>query len=200
MNVYIWNNLEEKPSIWFQSQASSNSLRSDQGYTMAVKGTSTNASVLVSGVHNSQRGIRMSRFNIIDGQYIDTQNGAGALPYYYYIGSNFKGASAGVDAAVYNEDTHGVNIQFNASPLTENGWIFDAELVEPSEFLDKGTNGAEVEVKANIAEGTFGKKFNGTSYLTIDDQVLMAAPYANEEGLLTGVKVLDITNGFDKAI
>lgn len=200
LNVYIWNNLEEKPSIWFQSQASSNSLRSDQGYTMAVKGTSTNASVLVSGVHNSQRGIRMSRFNIIDGQYIDTQNGAGALPYYYYIGSNFKGASAGVDAAVYNEDTHGVNIQFNASPLTENGWIFDAELVEPSEFLDKGTNGAEVEVKANIAEGTFGKKFNGTSYLTIDDQVLMAAPYANEEGLLTGVKVLDITNGFDKAI
>ena len=200
LNVYIWNDLAGAPSIWFQSKASSNSLKSDQGYTMAVKGTSTNANVLVSGVHNSQRGVRMSRFNVIDGQFVDTQDGAGALPYYYYIGSNFKGASAGVDAAVYNEAAHGVNIQFNASPLVDTAWIFDAELVEPSEFLDKGTNGAEVVVNANIAEGTFGKKYNGAYYLTINDQVLMAAPYANEAGLLAGVKVLDITNGFAEAV
>ena len=200
LNVYIWNDLAGAPSIWFQSKASSNSLKSDQGYTMAVKGTSTNANVLVSGVHNSHRGVRMSRFNVIDGQFVDTKDGAGALPYYYYIGSNFKGASAGVDAAVYNEAAHGVNIQFNASPLVDTAWIFDAELVEPSEFLDKGTNGAEVVVNANIAEGTFGKKYNGASYLNVGERLIMAAPYANEEGLLAGVKVLDITNGFAEAV
>ena len=200
LNVYIWNDMAGAPSIWFQSKASSNSLKSDQGYTMAVKGTSTNANVLVSGVHNSHRGIRMSRFNVIDGQFVDTKDGAGALPYYYYIGSNFKGASAGVDAAVYNEAAHGVNIQFNASPLVDTAWIFDAELVEPSEFLDKGTNGAEVVVNANIAEGTFGKKYNGASYLKVGERLIMAAPYANEEGLLAGVKVLDITNGFAEAV
>ena len=200
LNVYIWNELAGAPSIWFQSKASSNSLRSDQGYTMAVKGTSANAKVLVSGVHNAQRGIRMSRFNVIDGQFVDTKDGAGALPYYYYIGSNFKGASAGVDAAVYNEAAHGVNIQFNASPLVDTAWIFDAELVEPSEFLDKGTNGAEVVVNANIAEGTFGTLFNGASYIKYGEKVLMAAPYITADSLVAGVKVLDITNGFAEPV
>ena len=59
---YIWDNLTSAPSVWFTSLMTSNSIRSDQGFTIAIKGTSTNAKVLTTGVHNSQRGIRMSLF------------------------------------------------------------------------------------------------------------------------------------------
>ena len=59
LTFYIWNDLAAAPAIWFQSKASSNSNNSDQGYTMALTGTSTNANILVSGVHNTQRGVRM---------------------------------------------------------------------------------------------------------------------------------------------
>jgi hypothetical protein len=57
-----------------------------------------------------------------------------------------------------------------------------------------------VEIATSVAlTEDLGKKYNGTTYLTIDEQVIMVAPYANAEGLLAGVKVLDITTGLDKA-
>ena len=44
-----------------------------------------------------------------------------------------------------------------------------------------------------------GKKFNGVTYLTIGAQAIMVAPYADAEGKLAGVKVLDITAGLASA-
>ncbi len=196
LTFYIWNDLAAVPTIWFQSKASSNSNNSDQGYTMALTGTSTNANILVSGVHNTQRGVRMSHFSVVDGVFEDTQDGAANLPYYYYIGSNFKGASAGADAAVFNEQTQGANIQFHASPLADENWIIDGELTNPIEFTNPQEHGGEVVVKAALTED-LGKKYNGASYVTVGEKVLMVAPYATPEGKLIGVEILDITGGFD---
>ena len=199
LTFYIWNNIASAPSIWFQSKASSNSVNSDQGYTMAVAGTSTNADILVTGVHNTQRGVRMSHFSVINGVYQDTENGQVNLPYYYYLGKKFKNTSAGVDAAVYREDAHGVNFQLNVSPLAEENWIMDAELMEPSEFTNPQTNGVDPEVNSTLADGTLGKKYNGATYFTIGDLCFMVAPYADASGKVAGVKVLDITNGLASA-
>ena len=196
LTFYIWEDLAAAPAIWFQSKASSNSNNSDQGYTMAVTGTSTNANILVSGVHNTQRGVRMSHFSIVDGVFEDTQDGSANLPYYYYVGSNFKGASAGADAAVFNEQTHGANIQFHASPLTPENWIIDGELTNPIEFINPQTHGGEVVINATLSED-LGKKYNGASYVTVGEKVLMVAPFANPDGQLVGAEILNITNGFD---
>ena len=196
LTFYIWEDLAAAPAIWFQSKASSNSNNSDQGYTMAVTGTSTNANILVSGVHNTQRGVRMSHFSIVDGVFEDTQDGSANLPYYYYVGSNFKGASAGADAAVFNEQTHGANIQFHASPLTPENWIIDGELTNPIEFINPQTHGGEVVINATLSED-LGKKYNGASYVTVGEKVLMVAPFANPDGELVGAEILNITNGFD---
>ena len=196
LTFYIWNDLAAAPAIWFQSKASSNSNNSDQGYTMALTGTSTNANILVSGVHNTQRGVRMSHFSVVDGVFEDTQDGSANLPYYYYIGSNFKGASAGADAAVFNEQTQGANIQFHASPLADENWIIDGELTNPIEFTNPQVHGGEVVVKAALTED-LGKKYNGASYVTVGEKVLMVAPFANPDGELVGAEILNITNGFD---
>ena len=196
LTFYIWNDLAAAPAIWFQSKASSNSNNSDQGYTMALTGTSTNANILVSGVHNTQRGVRMSHFSVVDGVFEDTQDGAANLPYYYYIGSNFKGASAGADAAVFNEQTQGANLQFHASPLADENWIIDGELTNPIEFTNPQVHGGEVVVKAALTED-LGKKYNGATYVTVGEKVLMVAPFANPDGELVGAEILNITNGFD---
>ena len=195
LTFYVWNDLASDPAIWFQSKASSNSVNSDQGYTMAIAGTSSNADILVTGVHNTQRGVRMSHFSVIGGVYQDTENGQPNSPYYYFLGKKFKNTSAGVDAAVYREDAHGVNFQLNVSPLAEENWIMDAELMEPSEFTNPQTSGVDPVVNSNLTEGTLGKKYTGATYFTIKDWCFMAAPYANASGEVVGVKILDITRG-----
>ena len=195
LTFYIWDDLASNPSIWFQSKASSNSVNSDQGYTMAVAGTSTNADILVTGVHSTQRGVRMSHFSVVDGVYQDTENGQVNLPYYYYLGKKYKKTSAGVDAAVYREDAHGSKFQLSVSPLAEENWIMDAELMEPSEFTNPQSNGSDPLVNSTLADGTFGKKFNGATFFTVNNLHFMVAPYADASGKVAGVKVLDINNG-----
>lgn len=199
LTFYIWNDLASDPAIWFQSKASSNSVNSDQGYTMAVAGTSSNADILVTGVHNTQRGVRMSHFSVINGVYQDTENGQVNLPYYYYLGKKFKNTSAGVDAAVYREDAHGVNFQLNVSPLAEENWIMDAELMEPSEFTNPQTNGVDPKVNSTLADGTLGKKYNGATYFSINNLCFMVAPYADASGKVAGVKLIEIHNGLATA-
>lgn len=199
LTFYVWNDLASNPSIWFQSKASSNSVNSDQGYTMAVAGTSSNANILVTGVHSTQRGVRMSHFSVIDGAYQDTENGQPNLPYYYFLGKKYKNTSAGVDAAVYREDAHGANFQLSVSPLAEENWIMDAELMEPSEFTNPQTSGLDPVVNSNLAEGTLGKKYTGATYFSINDLCFMVAPYADASGNVAGVKVLDTNHGLASA-
>ena len=191
---YIWNDLAGAPEVWFTSQMTSNSIRSDQGITMAVKGTSANAKVLTTGVHNSGRGVRMSLFKIIDGKFVDPNGGAGnKSEYYWYISSNFK------SDAVYNEAANGVLPQLNASPLGDSNWVMDNIGMTPSEFSEPADGGGDPIVIGEIAADVLGVKYNGASYVTVGEKVLMVAPYANAEGLLAGVQVLDITNGFADA-
>ncbi len=191
---YIWNDLAGAPSVWFTSLMTSNSIRSDQGITMAVKGTSTNAKVLTTGVHNSGRGIRLSLFFIKDGKYVDPNGGAGnKSEYYWYLDSHYK------SDAIYNEAAYGVLPELSASPLGENNWIMDNVGMAPSEFSEPADGGGDPIVNTVLADDVVGKKFNGATYVTIDDQVLMVAPYATAEGLLAGVKVLDITAGLASA-
>jgi hypothetical protein len=77
-------------------------------------------------------------------------------------------------------------------------WILDANLINPVEIVEPETNNIEITTSVALNED-LGKKFNGATYLTIGEQAIMVAPYANAEGLLAGVKVLDITAGLATA-
>jgi hypothetical protein len=136
---------------------------------------------------------------VIGGVYQDTENGQPNLPYYYFLGKKFKNTSAGVDAAVYREDAHGANFQLSVSPLAEENWIMDAELMEPSEFTNPQTSGLDPVVNSSLAEGTLGKKYTGATYFSINDLCFMVAPYADASGNVAGVKVLDINHGLASA-
>ena len=191
---YIWDDLTGAPRVWFTSQATARSSHGDMGKTFAVKGTSTDAKVLVTAVHNNNRAVRMALYSIIDGVYEEPDIAGGTYNNDYYFNFGLH-----TTANYYKEATQGKEFYLLASPLADASWIIEGELSEPSEFLVPAEVGADYAANQEIAAGTLGNKYQGTSIVTVGEQVLMVAPYATAEGLLAGVKVLDITAGLAAA-
>ena len=183
--VYIWNDLAGDPSIWFTSKMSSNWYRSVQGHTMAYKGTSINGTLFTTGVTATGTKFRYSVYNVIDGVYTDPA--VNDSEYYHYT----KGSA--------QETTNvGANYELNVSPLAANTWVLDGELINPFEITDPLTYNTEVTAGATLNED-LGKKYNGASYVTVGEQVLMVAPFATPAGDLVAVEILDVTNGLGAA-
>ena len=184
---YMWDALTADPTIWFTSQYTSNSLKSDQGYTMALNGSSTDCQIIITGVHRYGNGARFSNFKMVNGALSSTSYFGWLLG----LGSN--------EEAVFDEAIDGTNFQLSVSPRNNADFIMDAEKMAPVEWQIPATSKADPIVLGELDAALVGKKFNGATYVTIDDQVLMVAPYATAEGLLAGVKVLDITAGLASA-
>ncbi len=186
--VYKWEDLTAAPSVWFTSQYASNSNKSDQGYTIALNGSSTNCQILMSGVHRYGNGVRFTIFDVVDNEVSESFFG-------YQLGSGLGEK----ELAIFDEAYDGTNFQLSLSPRKEKkDYIMDAEKMAPVEFETAGAN-EEPVVLGELDEALVGVKFNGVTYLTIGEQAIMVAPYADAEGQLVGVKVLDITAGLDAA-
>lgn len=183
--VYIWNDLASNPTTWFTSAQSSNWYKSIQGHTMAVKGTSSNATVSVTGMNLTNGKSRYSIYTVKEGVYNGDANNNN--DYYHFTKKD-----------AVTPSTLGENYELNASPLGTDTWILDGGLVDPFEITDPLIYNTEVTVGATINEN-LGKKFNGATYLTVEDKHLMVAPYADANGKVAGVKVIDITNGLAAA-
>ena len=185
--IYIWNDLHGAPSVLFTSKMSSNWFRSKQGLTMAVKGTSDNMEIFMTGIHATKAWARVSSYRVIEGVY--EEPAVNNNDYYHFYD---------VADAVALETTVGTQYELTASPLGAMNWILDAELINPVEIVEPETNNVEIASCVALTQD-LGKKYNGASVVTVGEQVLMVAPYATAEGLLAGVKVLDITAGLDAA-
>ncbi len=185
--IYIWNELTADPTILLTSKMSSNWYRSKQGLTMAVKGTSDNMEIFATGIHATSAWARVSSYRVIDGVYEEPALNHNDHYFFYDIAD-----------AIALETTVGTQYELNASPLGEMNWILDAELINPTEITEPASNNVEIATSVALTED-LGKKYQGVSVVTVGEQVLMVAPYADAEGKLAGVKVLDITAGLDAA-
>ena len=180
---YIWNTLTENPTIWFTSNKYSNWFRAKQGYSIALRGTSQNAEIVLTGLHATKYWARYTCYKVVDGAYTED----------YW----FEGTLAGT----LDENNFGSAYELNASPLNAANWIMDGELADPIEYLNAEANAGKMDIYPELVSLSIdlGKKFNGASYVTVGEQALMVAPYANAEGKLAGVKVIDITKGLAAA-
>lgn len=181
IRYYIWNDLVSAPAIWFTSAKTANSTLADVGYTFAVKGTSDNAQVMTTAVHNNNRAARINLHTVVGGE----------ATAYHRFGLHTA-------ASEYTEAKQGLNFQLTATPL-DNIWALEGELTDPTSFAVPATIGDPYTGTA-LKNTDLGKKYTGASYLNYDGHYLMVAPYANGEGKLAGVKLLGITLGFDDAI
>ena len=183
--VYLWNDLAGDPTVLFTSKMSSNWFRSKQGLTMAVKGTSDNMEIFTTGIHATSAWARVSSYRVIDGVYTEPEVNHNDHYYFYDVAD-----------AIALETTVGTQYELNASPLGAMNWVLDAELINPTEIVEPETNNVEIATSVALTED-LGKKYNGASYVTVGEKVLMVAPFANPDGQLVGVEILNITNGFD---
>ncbi len=184
---YIWDKLAGDARIWFTANDAGNSYRSDGGYTIAVKGESKDCQVIVSQRHyNATTGgaLRISAYTVTDG-----------TPSYIFYGNTLN-AGAPLHAV-----THGEDVQFTLSPRGEKkDFIFDASLTTPMEFSLPGGQNQDVTILGQISADLMHVKFNGATYFKYAGKALMAAPATDTLGKVTGVQVLDITDGLDKAV
>ena len=182
IRYYIWSDINGAPTRWFTTNRTANSTYADVSYTFAIKGTSTNAQVMSTAVHNSNRAARINLHTVVGG--VETA--------YHRFGIH-------TTASEYTEAKQGLKFQLTATPL-KNIWTLEGELTDATSFAVPAATGAEYNGTA--LNGTnLGQKYNGVSYLpNYNDHHLMVAPYADGSGKLAGVKVLGITYGFDNAI
>ena len=178
-NFYKWNTLADNPTIWFTAQTTGNYSTANMGYSMAVKGTSSDAQVTITAfnVNTGTNDVRFTHHTIADGKY------------QYSLGVESK----------TNRATVGSTYELNASPLASANWIFDGENITPTEFVNNGVDRAAVTINASLDATLLGKKFNGATYFSMYGNHFMVAPYADTDGNLAGVRVLNITQGLDQA-
>ena len=189
-NFYIWDKLAGDARVWFTAQDGANSYRSDAGYTLAVRGESKDCQVLVSARHyNATSGggtFRYSCYTVTDG-----------TPSYIFYGNSI----ALDENPVHDGTRDGENIQFTLSPRGEKkDFIMDADKVTPNEFRLPGGQNEDPTPLGQIPAELMHVKFNGATYFKYAGKALMAAPTTDAEGKVTGVQVLDITEGLDKAV
>ena len=186
---YIWDKLAGDARVWFTAQDGANSYRSDVGYTLAVKGESKDCQVLVSARHyNASSGggtFRYSCYTVTDG-----------VPSYIFYGNSISLS----ENPVHDGTRDGENIQFTLSPRGEKkDFIMDADKVTPNEFRLPGGQNEDPTPLGQISADLMHVKFNGATYFKYAGKALMAAPTTDADGKVTGVQVLDITDGLDVA-
>ena len=187
---YIWDKLAGDPTVWFTAQDGANSYRSDVGYTLAVKGESKDCQVLVSARHyNATSGggsFRYSCYTVTEG-----------VPSYIFYGNSISLSQN----PVHDGTRDGENIQFTLSPRGDKkDFIMDADKVTPNEFRLPDAQNVNPTPLGSISADLMHVKFNGATYFKYAGKALMAAPTTDAEGKVTGVQVLDITDGLDKAV
>ena len=185
---YIWEDFYADPVEWFTSKFSSNSYKSDQGYTIALHGMSDNCTILTTGVHRYGNGARFTIYNVVNGMLASEA----------YFG-NCLGAGSN-DLAVFDESEDGKDFRLYLSPRGDKkDFIIDAEKMAPVEFETAGSNEDPI-VLGEFDSSLIGVKFQGASYFMYAGRSMMVTPYENEEGFVAGLKLFDITDGLDKAV
>ena len=185
---YIWDDFYADPVEWFTSKFSSNSYKSDQGYTIALHGMSDNCTILTTGVHRYGNGARFSIYNVVNGMLASEA----------YFG-NCLGAGSN-DLAVFDESEDGKDFRLYLSPRGEKkDFIIDAEKMAPVEFKTAGPNEDPI-VLGEFDSSLIGLTYQGAAYFKYAGRSMMVTPYENAEGFVGGLKLFDVTDGLDKAV
>ena len=188
---YIWDDFFADPVEWFTSQHSSNSYKSDQGYTFALRGMSTNCNIIATGVHRYGNGARFTLYNVVNGMLASET----------YFGDKLGSGLGADELAEFEEAEDGVDFQLTLSPRGDKiNYIMDAEKMAPVEFEVPETTTGNPIVQGGINPELIGVKFQGASYFMYAGRSMMVTPYQNAEGYVAGLKLFDITDGMDKAV
>ncbi len=183
--------------LWFTSNSSVMFTRCKVGKTIAYSGTVKNGTLTVSGYHGtatSEIGMRFNQFTFTEGQMVgeailDSWDAVPNETYFY------------PDNLSSNVDNYDFEIM--VSPLgNNNNFVLDGDLIAPFEWSTDGNEQAYAGISAILIgrnEKVASVKANGTNYFKYADRSFMVTPKVNADGLVEGIQLFDITDGFANA-
>ena len=202
-HFYKWSQdpvtaLPDSCELWFTSNSSVMFTRCKVGKTIAYSGTVENGTLTVSGYHGTATsgiGMRFVQFVFTEGQMVgegilDSWDAVPNETYFY------------PDNLSSNADNYDFEIM--VSPLgNNNNFVLDGDLIAPFEWSTDGNEQAYAGPSATLIgrnEKVASVKANGTNYFKYADRSFMVTPKVNAEGLVEGIQMFDITDGFANAV
>lgn len=183
--LYIWDDIDQAPALWGTTMNSGNYYRADVGQSIAINGPSKDCQVLLTAVNRgaSPYNIRLVHLNITDGEVVSV----------FY--DNLY--SSGFTAVKYGDDMEGGHLHLAISPNSDDKAVLGGSNGLVTEFnIPTGSGGSASDIKQLSAE--FDLVGYGFSFFRYAKHSLMVAPYT-DGGTVKGVRLLDVTNGLDKA-
>lgn len=194
VNFYKWSQdsitaLPDTCELWFSSDYSCNYFRGLLGRTIAYSGTLEDGTITTTcphGTMTSEIGMRFAQFAIVEGQ------NTGVIRYDAWVAPPNE-ANFYPDGMSSDQD----NFEMMISPLGENNFALDGDLIAPFEWNAEG-EAAEPQVLGRN-EAVSNVKANGTNYFRYAGKAFMVTPKINEEGKVCGIQLFDISEGFSAA-
>ena len=201
-NFYKWSqdaetNLPNTCELWFTTQTACLMYRNVVGKTIAYSGTIENGTLTTSGYNGSSSssiGMRFNQFAIVEGQMVgetllDSWDDVPNETYFY------------PDNVSSNPDNWDFEIM--VSPLgNNNNFVLDGDLIAPFEWSTDGngsTSYGPIAALIGRNESVSNVKANGANYFRYAGHALMVTPKVNAEGLVEGIQIFDVTDGFAAA-
>lgn len=189
-NIYRWTNNkkgmpEGKPELWLTTQLSGNMYRALSGGSMFYTGTTDEGSVYLTAENASsgaEKKFFFSTLSVIGGKKASEEirnNGDICVDY-------------------FTMDIIGKDLTLTVSPLNDMSFIANSPKVGARQYcIGSGNKGTVLE--AEMPAGLIPNESAQASFFKYSGHSYMAAPAVDENGASTGVVLLDITNGLDKA-
>ncbi|MBP3737522.1 MAG: N-acetylmuramoyl-L-alanine amidase [Muribaculaceae bacterium] len=191
--IYKWLSLADNPVDWITTDNSASCYRGDMGTTMAVAGSASNCTILVSAINASNGNVRLLTQKFYDGAvtsiYYTERSSSATHP--------FSTSLAGNDFRLTLSPRDETHLGENGLIVNANQFVWDGGLITPHEINLAASTANSTEL-ASMSSDLVNPASGGVSFFRYLDRAMMVVPVV-ADGMVTGVNVLDVTDGLDQA-
>ncbi len=189
LQFYKWDSLTGNPSKWVSTQTAARWYNALAGKTFAVKGTSTNCSILfpVPTVGTS-KSFRVSKLTVNNGTIAEANNGlGGSLNMKLQLQSETD----------LTEIVLGEPYLVTSSPF--GGWVLDGSLMTPFEVGETAEIGV-MPVNGTIPDAIYGVEPHAINFGHFKNRYWSICPYVNSSKQIAGVRLCTLDAGLSSAM
>lgn len=186
MIAYKWKNdangiPDGELDLWWSNNFAGNWSNGIGGERMVYSGTLTEGKMIYTGTTTAPSGnTRLVIASISEG--------------------NYKGHIRNLQDDTYMSTTYmGTNFNMTLSPNADDQLIFNSANIQPFEIKLNEIDAGITTILGQLGDGILNKASTGESYFKYAGKSVMVAPDVDENGKVTAVELVDITNGLDKA-
>ena len=186
MTAYKWENDENgvpdgELAIWWTNNFAGNWTNGIGGETMAYSGSLEEGKMVYTGTTTASSGnTRLIIASISEGSYLG------------YMRNNQDGTYL---ATSY----YGTEYNITVSPNADDQYIINSASIQPFELKLNTSDAGAPTILGSLAEDVLAKSAINESYFKYAGKSVMAAPAVDENGNVTGVELVDITDGLANA-